>query len=59
MTQSMSRHGYCWERQCADGAVVQELEDGVNPCNGVLEPSGSEAGYQLLTDELLQLAAST
>jgi hypothetical protein len=59
MTQSMSRRGNCWERQCADGAVVQKPEVRVATGNGIHEPTGGETGYQLLPDGLLQLAAST
>ena len=43
----------------ADGAAVQEPEVRVAPDNGIYEPAGGEAGYQLLPDGLLQLAAST
>jgi len=58
MTQSMSRRGNCWDNT-PNGETVQELEVRVAPGNGIHEPAGSEAGYQLLPDGLLQLATST
>lgn len=53
-------HESTWQLlgQCADGAAVKELEDGVASGNGLREPAGIEAGYQLLPDGLLKLAAS-
>ncbi len=47
------------ERQRPDGTVVPKPEVRVAPGNGIYKPAGSKAGYQLLPDELLQLAAST
>jgi len=54
-------HGTAWQllEQCADEAVAQELEDEVASGHWLHEPAGSKAEYQLLPDELLQLAAST
>ncbi len=57
MTQSMSRRGNCWERP--DGTVVQKPEVRVAPGYGIYELAAGKAGYQLLPDGLLQLAAST
>ncbi len=53
MTQSMSRRGNCWDN------APKKPEVRVAPGNGIHERAGSKAGYQLLPDGLLQLAAST
>ena len=45
--------------QCAHGAAVPELEIRMGSGHGISQHVGGHAGYQLLPDDLLQLAAAS